>query len=119
MNEEQIKKMIEDTYNESQAGWLRTMLKDFFNKKMLWVVINVYVWFFIFLVPTIISVIQFFKTEETKYQIMYAAIFVCCSLSIGFLKVFAWVMVQRHTMTREIKRLELRVVELSQAVKDK
>jgi hypothetical protein len=119
MNDEDIKKIIEDTYDESKEDSYRSMMRDFFSKKMRWVMINVYAWSFIFLVPIIISVIQFFKTDQTKFQIMYAAIFVCCTLSIGFIKVLAWVMLQRHSVKREIKRLELRIAELNEIVKGK
>ena len=28
----------------------------------------------------IVLYLQFFKTDQTKYQIMYAAIFICCVL---------------------------------------
>lgn len=81
--------------------------------------ITVWVWFFIFMVAIVISIIFFFMTDQTKFQIMYAAIFVCCTLSIGFLKVLAWVMLQRHGIKREIKRLELRIAELAETIKDK
>lgn len=116
MSNEQIKRIVDNPleYDESKEDSFRSTMKEYFSKKMRWVMINVYAWFFIFLVPVIISVIQFFKTDQTKFQIMYAAIFVCCTLSIGFLKVLAWGMLQRHSIKREIKRLELCVAELAQ-----
>jgi hypothetical protein len=119
MNEEEIKKIIEDTYDDSKEDSYRSMIRDAFTKNMRWVMIAVWVWFFIFMVPIIISVILFFETDQIKFQIMYAAIFICCTLSIGFLKVLAWVMLQRHSIKREIKRLELRIAELDQTVKSK
>ncbi len=119
MNEEEIKKIINDIYDDSKENSCRSMIRGFFSKKMRWVMITVYVWFFIFMVPIIISIIFFFRTDQTKYQIMYAAIFVCCTLSIGFLKVLAWVMLQRHSVKREIKRLELRIAELAETVKNR
>lgn len=119
MNEEEIKKIIEDIYDDSKEDTYRSMLRDFFSKKMGWFTINLYVWSFIFLVPIIVSIIQFFRTDQTKYQIMYAAIFICCSLSIGFIKTVAFVMITRHNIKREIKRLELRIAELNEAVKNK
>ena len=119
MNKEDIKKIIEDTYDESKEDTYRAMLRDFFSKKMRWVMINLYVWSSIFLVLIIISIIQFFRTDQTKFQIMYAAIFVCCSLSIGFIKAIAFVMISRHNIKREIKRLELRIAELNETVKNK
>ena len=116
MSNEQFKKIVDNPleYDESKEDSLRSLAKEFFSKKMRWVIVNVYVWFFVLLVPIIISVKQFFKTDQTKSQIMYAAIFVCCTLSICFLKVLWWVMLVRHSIKREIKRLELRVAELAQ-----
>lgn len=119
MNDEEIKKIIDDTYDESKEDTYRAMLRDFFSKKMRWVMINLYVWSSIFFVLVVVSIIQFFRTDQTKYQIMYAAIFICCSLSIGFCKVITFVMLQRHSIKREIKRLELRIAELNQTVKNK
>ena len=121
MNNEEIKKIIDSPqeYDDSKEDTYRAMLRDFFSKKMRWFTINVYVWSFIFLVPIIISIIQFFRTDQTKLQIMYAAIFICCSLSIGFIKAIAFVMISRHNIKREIKRLELRIAELNETVKNK
>jgi hypothetical protein len=50
---------------------------------------------------------------------MYAAVFICCSLSIGFCKTITFVMLQRHSIKREIKRLELRIAELTETMKNK
>ena len=119
MNEEQIKKIIEDTYDDSKEDTVRSWIRDAYSKKMLWVAVNVYAGYLIFLALAIFSGIKFLRTDQTRYQIMYAAIFVCCNLWIGFVSVFGWVMMQRPRINREIKRLELRIVELSQAVKDK
>jgi uncharacterized membrane protein YciS (DUF1049 family) len=112
MNDEQIKKIIEDNYDESKEDTFRSMARDFFSKEMRWVMINIWVWFFIFLVPLIFSIIQFFRIDSTREQIMYATIFTCCSLGIGFVKTFGWVMMQRPRISREIKRLELRIAKL-------
>jgi len=116
MSNDQFKKIVDNPleYDESKEDSLRSTAKEFFSKKMRWVIIIVYVWCFILLVPIIISVIQFFKTDQTKSQIMYAAIFVCCTLNLSFLKVLWWVMAQRYSISREIKRLELRMAELAQ-----
>jgi uncharacterized membrane protein YciS (DUF1049 family) len=63
--------------------------------------------------------IKFFKTDQSQFQLMYAAFFVCCIL-IGYLiKVFGWVMFTRNSLKREIKRLELRIAELDETVKNK
>ena len=119
MNNEQIKKIIEDTYDESKEDTLRSMVREAFSKQTRWILINIWAWFLIFLAPLILSVIEFFRTDQTKWQIMYGAIFVCCFLSIGFLKVFGWVMWQRHSIKREIKRLEIRIATLAKSLEEK
>lgn len=119
MNNEDIKKIIDDTYDDSKEDTYLAYCRDFFDKKMRWVMITVFVWFFIFLVPIIISIIFFFMTDQAKYQIMYATIFLFCSLCIGFLKVLSWVMISRHNIKREIKRLELAVAQLTETLKNK
>jgi len=118
MNQEQMKKIFEDPleYDESKEDSFRPLIREWFGRKSRWIMINVYVWFLIFLVPMTMSAVLFFKTQQTKFQIMSAAVFVCCALSIGFLKVFAWVMLQRNSIKREIKRLELRVAELTRKI---
>jgi hypothetical protein len=50
---------------------------------------------------------------------MHAAIVVCCSHWIGFISVFAWVMLQRPHNKREMNRLELRIAELIDVIRDK
>ena len=119
MNEEEIKKIIDGTYDDSKEDTYFSMVRDCFSKKMRWFKINFYLWSIFFMAVTIISAIQFFRTNQTKFQIMYAAIFICCSLSIGFMKIMAFVMIIRHNIKREIKRLELRIAELNETVKNK
>jgi len=121
MNEKDIKRIIDgpEEYDESKEDSYRSMMRDFFSKKMRWVMINLYVWSSIFFALVVVSIIQFFRTDQTKYQIMYAAVFICCSLSIGFCKTITFVMLQRHSIKREIKRLELRIAELTETMKNK
>jgi len=121
MNDEQVKKIIDSPpeYDESKEDTYCAMARDFFSKKMRWFTINFYAWSISFMAVAIISAILFFKTGDTQYQIMYAAIFICCSLSVGFCKAIAFVMITRHNIKREIKRLELRIAELNETVKGK
>ena len=121
MNDEQIKKIIDspEEYNNSKEESYISYARDFFKNSQRWAIILVFVHFFFFLALAVISGILFLLTDTTKYQIMYAALFVCCLL-IGYLiKVFAWVWGSRNIISREIKRLELRIAELTEIIKDK
>jgi len=119
MDEKEIKKIIEGTYDDSREDTIRSIVGDFYSKKLLSTVVLVWVWAIIFFAGAFYSALKFFETDETQLQIMYASIFVPCVICIGFMKVFAWGMVHRHSIKREIKRLEIRIVELSETMKNK
>ncbi|TKJ34422.1 MAG: hypothetical protein CEE38_17915 [Planctomycetes bacterium B3_Pla] len=119
MNEEQIKKIIDGTYDEPREDGIWSMVGDFYNRRMLSVVVFIWVWGLAIMAVTIFSGIKFFDAEQIKSQIMYAAIFICGFQFIGLVKIFAWQMIHRNGIKREIKRLELRIAALSEAVKDK
>lgn len=119
MNEEDIKKIIDDTYDESREDTLRTWFKDAYSKRLWWVMAGVYLQYIVCSAIGLFSAVQFFRTDQIQYQIMYAVIFLCCSNWIGFISVFGWVMLQRPRISREIKRLEIRIAQLSEVVKNK
>ena len=119
MDNEEIKKIVEDTYdNAGQEGFI-TMLGDFYNRRTLSVAIFAWFWGIVFIIGAIYCGVQFFKVENTKYHIMYATLFICFYMSVGLIKVFAWEIMNRNNIKREIKRLELRIAELNQTVKNK
>jgi uncharacterized membrane protein YbjE (DUF340 family) len=119
MNDEQMKKMLEDAYDESREETLRSMARDFYNRKMVSVVILVWIWAIFFIAAAAYAAIEFFRTDNTQYQIMYAAVFICCAEGLGLMKILAWQMMHRNSIKREIKRLELRISELSDIMKHK
>jgi len=119
MNDEQIKKIIDGTYEGPREDTIWSMVGDFYNRRMLSIVIVIWVWVLIFIAGAVYCAVQFFNNVETKSQIMYASLFVCCWYLLGLMKIFAWQMIHRNSLKREIKRLELRVAELNETVKNK
>jgi hypothetical protein len=117
MNDEQIKKIIDDTYEEPRADTIWSMVGDFYNRRMLSVVIFIWAWGIAIMAVTIFSGVKFFAVEQTKSQIMYASIFICGCQFIALMKIFAWQLIHRNGIKREIKRLELRIAELNETVK--
>ena len=56
--------------------------------------------------------ILFFQTEVIRDMILYATLFNTCMLAIASVRLFLWQLLLRQGVIREIKRLELRVLEL-------
>lgn len=117
MNNEQIKKIIEDAYDVPREDTVMSVVRDFYSRKMLGTAILVWAFGIIFFAGAAYSGIQFLNTDQTKCQIMYAALFICFVHGIGLMKIFAYGMVHRHSIKREIKRLEIRIAQLSESIK--
>ena len=121
MDREQLRRIIDspEGYDNAQEDTIGSMITEFYSRKMLSVAILVWAWAIVFAAGAGGSAFMFFATDQTKAQIMYAALFVCLVLFIGLLKVFAWQMLARNSIKREIKRLELRIAELAQTLAGK
>lgn len=119
MSEEQIQKMIEDMYDESKANTLHSMIKDFYNRKMQSIVIIVWTFALVCIAGAVVCGVLFAKAGETKMMILYATLFLVCVHWIDLMKIFAWQFIHRNGIKREIKRLEIRIAELSETVKNR
>ena len=115
MNDE-IRKILDDEYEESREDSIRAMIGDFYSRKMLSVAVLVWVWAVVFFAAAGYSAMKFFQTDQTQEQIMYAAIFICLVQFVGLMKIFAWQMIARNSIKREIKRLEIRIAELAKSL---
>jgi len=119
MNDEEIKKIIDDIYDESKEDSVFSMIGQLYSSRMLPSMAIHFLYSLPFFVGVFYCGIRFFKTEQTQFQIMYAAIFVCCVQGIIFSKAKYWQMLHKINISREIKRLELRIAELNETVKNK
>lgn len=117
MSNEQIRKIIEDSYDESKEEGLRSIVRDFYSRKLRSSAVLVWVVGIPFVALAVYSAVQFFQTDQTKWQIMYAVLFLVGVHGVDLMKIFAWQMVHRHSIKRNLKRLELRIAELSEALK--
>ena len=116
MDTDQMQTILETTpdYDEARDNTLRAMLSDFYNQKMTSIVVLVWGLGLLFMGGGILSLILFFKTPDTRYQIFYAVMFLMCMQFLGMMKTFAWQMIHRNSIKREIKRLEIRLEDISE-----
>ena len=121
MNQDELKKIIEssDEYDQGRQDGLLGMIGDFYSRKMLPTVILVWAMGITFMAGAVLSAIMFFTTDQTQSQIMWAVIFLTAIQWVGLMKIFAWQMIHRNGIKREIKRLELRMVEMATSLADK
>ncbi len=55
---------------------------------------------------------RFLGTDSVPEMLRWGAAMAACWFGVGFLKLWAWLELERHAVTREIKRLELQIVHL-------
>jgi uncharacterized membrane protein YbjE (DUF340 family) len=121
MNDEEIRKIIDSppSYDDSRGDSYMSMVRDFYSRRMLSTAILVWVFAIVFFAGATYCGVQFLHADQTKLQIMYASLFICFVHGIGLMKIFAWQMVNKISIRREIKTLELRIAELTGTVKGK
>lgn len=73
----------------------------------------------VFLVGSIVCVVQFFQAESTKVQLAWVIGFMWSSLAVAMLKLWYWMEMQRHQITREIKRVELEIASIARRLNSK
>jgi uncharacterized membrane protein YciS (DUF1049 family) len=61
----------------------------------------------------------FFHAESTQAMIAYATGFVWGVIWIAMLKIWFWLEMNKNSVTREVKRLELQLANLSRRMSDK
>jgi hypothetical protein len=119
MNEEEIKKIINDTYDESREDTLLSMTGQLYSRKMFPSFFVHCVYVLPFIAGAVFCGISFVNAQEIRFQLMFATIFICCVQFIIFSKNKYWQMLHKTNISREIKRLELRIADLSETVKNK
>jgi hypothetical protein len=92
--------------DESEEDSIWSMTSDFYSRKMLPVVILIWIWAIIFVAGIVYCGVEFYKTDQTKSQIMYAALFVCCFQGICLMKIFGGQVIHRQGIKRAIKKLK-------------
>ena len=119
MKDEEIKKIIEGNYDESKEDTLLSMVGQLYSRKMFPSMLVHFVYSLPFFAGAIYCGIKFFKTDQVQFQLMHAAIFICCVQGIVFSKVKYWQMLHKNNVSRDIKRLEFRIAELKKTVENR
>ncbi len=61
----------------------------------------------------IVSAIQFFRAEEFHEMLAWAGGFGLGIIAAGLIKIWCWMELNKYVITREIKRVELQIAQLS------
>lgn len=116
MDQEQIKKIIEEPYDETREDTLRVSLKEHYKAKMRRTVIGFSIYCCVFYGLGIACGVMLLRTGDTRYQILFAALFLFFMQRAALVKTIGWQMLNKQGVEREVKRLEFRIAELIEIV---
>ncbi len=85
-----------------------------YRGKMRWMAIVATIYSVVLPVLMVLAAIEFFQADETKWQICYATSVLLLAGLLLLVKLWGWGQLNRYAIQREIKRLELRILELGE-----
>ncbi len=112
--QEALRAEDEDLFTEygGELGMLE-MVIDSFRSKHRWVMVIIMLATIGLLVLTVMSVIRFFEVETVREMLMYGLSTAFLGGGVLMIKLWYWMELNKNTLTREIKRLELQIARLS------
>ena len=117
-----VDEMIRDALSEEDANWsseleaqsVPDMVLASFRGRFRVYVIAVYIFLFLFAAMMVFSLVQFFAAEGVDARITWGGSFLFCFASVGLLKIWYWMELNRIAVTSEIKRFQLQLARLAQ-----
>jgi ABC-type sugar transport system permease subunit len=112
MSDEIVRRILGEMEHDSEReDSLRRMIASAFEARTRVYTILVGIVVVVAMVIAVWVAILFFQTEVIRDMILYATLFNTCMLAIASVRLFLWQFLLRQGVIREIKRLELRVLE--------
>ncbi len=68
----------------------------------------------VFVIVAVVCGIAFFESNDVKMQIFYMVVVNIAIMQTVLIKLWYWLIWNRYSVVREIKRLELRIAELTE-----
>ena len=120
-NMEDIDKLIKETLTQEEAKFYEELgeqgllgsLKSIFKGKDSWLVIIMNIVNILVFGLLIYCIIQTFEFQDTSELIIWLALIFVCLMVMGMIKLYVWMKIDKNTILREMKRLELQISSLS------
>jgi len=106
-------------YDITREDSLRELLMAGFRGRTKWMGIIAWIDGLVFTGVMVFAAVRFFQVDGTRELILYATIFLASALVIALVKLWYWMLFNRNSIKREVKRLELRVAEMIEKLEAK
>ncbi len=116
-----IDKMIKDALSDEEAKFYEDLnepslikkLGDVYKGQLGWLAMVMNLVMVLFLVLGIYSIVNFWQAHETLEMIRWAVVGIISLLTIGILKLYFWMQMDKNDLKRELKRIELQIAALN------
>ncbi len=123
---EEVDLLIKEALTKEEAKFydsldeqnLLQMFGGIFEGKNKWIVIMMNIVNLIVLGLFVYCIVQFFNTDVTNELIKWSVAGIICILTLSMLKLYMWMQMDKNSIIRELKRLELQVSALSSKVSE-
>jgi len=124
---EKIDQLIKEALTEEEVEFYDNldeqnvfqMLGGVFKGKNRWIMVVMNLAMLLIFIFLIICVVRFFSTDITNELIKWSIAGMICINAISLLKLFTWMQMDKNSIKRELKRLELQVSNLASKISDK
>ncbi len=99
---------------------IQDMVIDSFRGRTKWLVAMTFVGILVFVALAAFSAVQFFRAgaDETHEMIKWSISVVFCLMAVGMMKIWYWMELNKNSILREVKRVELQMACLVQRQRD-
>ena len=84
-----------------------------FQGKMKWISLYIAFMILVFFILFIYCLVQFLNAEDLRLMMMWGAAMCGSFFTVGLLKMWQWMQMDKNTLLREIKRLEFHLVSIN------
>ena len=102
---------LADEFDGDQS--MTEMVFDVFRGTQKWLTFFAIFWGFVFMAGSVFGIIQLFKAQETREHILWGLAVMFCFSAVSLMKIWFWMQMNRNSILREIKRVELQVARLA------
>ncbi len=95
---------------------LPQMIADSFRGRNWWLMCIIYIWTAVIFAGSIYCAVQFFTVDDIRQQLWWGAGVLLTMNAVGMLKMWTWMEMQKNSVTREVKRVELQIAKLAQRI---
>lgn len=123
----ELDELIRETLSTEDAQWfnewdeqtLTEKVVESFRGKSRWLVMLAYWSVVLFMAVMVLALVRLFTTDSIREMIIWATTFMFCCLATTMFKVWYWMELNRNTVLREIKRVELQLARVTNRLQNR